>query len=90
MMTFEIAICAAVKACSASACSASAALTFSASALACSSRHGRSSLRRRAHLLAGGLLFGAQVVGSGNSGTTGRVGLQQRVDEAGILTAGPL
>ena len=44
MMTLDIAMCAAVKAFSASACSASAALTFSASSLACSSSAGRSSL----------------------------------------------
>ena len=45
---------------------------------------------RRAHLLAGGLLFGAQVVGGRDRGTPGRVGLQQCVDESGILTAGAL
>ena len=44
----------------------------------------------RADLLAGGLLFGAQVVGGRDRGPTGRVGLQQRVDESGILTAGTL
>jgi hypothetical protein len=47
-------------------------------------------LRRRTDLLAGGLLFGAQVVGDGDGGATGRVGLQQRVDEAGVFTAGTL
>ena len=36
-----------------------------------------------AHLLAGGLLLGAQVVGGRNRGPPGRVGFQQRVDEAG-------
>ena len=45
---------------------------------------------RGTHLLAGGFLFGAQAVGGRNCGPAGRVGLQQRVHESGILAPGTL
>ena len=90
MMTFEIAICAAVKAFSASACSDSAALTFSASSLACCQQRRPLVRRRLAHLLAGGLLLGAQIVGGRDRGPPRGVGFEQRVDEARVFSAGTL
>ena len=47
-------------------------------------------LARSAHLLAGGLLFGAKIVRGRDRGPARRVGFEQGVDETRILSAGTL
>ena len=90
MMTFEIAMCAAVNAVSASACAASAALTCSASSLARCQQRRAFVGRRGAHALARGLLLGAQRVGGRNRGAAGGVGRQQGVHQRRVLAAAEL
>ena len=90
MMTFEIAMCAAVNALSASACSRLGGLDRLGQSLGLLEKRRPILLGRRADLLARGLLLGAQIVGSRDGGPTVRVGRQQCVDEGGILAAGTL
>ena len=88
MTTFEIAMCAAVNACSAAVCSASAALTCFGELLGARQQRRPlvgSILAGRPDQLARRLLLGAQIVGGRDGGAPRGVGVQQRVDERGVL-----
>ena len=69
---------------------ASAALTVSASSLACASKAGRSSGDAAPTCLLAAFCSARRLSAAEIGGPTVRVGVQQRVDEGGILAAGPL
>ena len=83
-------MCAAVNAASAAACSTSAALTSSASSLACASSAGRSSADAAPTRLLAAFCSARRLSAVEIAERRRRVGVQQRVDEGRVLTAGPL
>ncbi len=89
-MTFDNAMCAAVNAVSAAACSGFGRLDLLGQFLGARQQGGPLVGRRRAHLLAGRLLLGTQVVGGGDRCAPRGIGVQQRVDEGRVLAARPL